>query len=296
MGTKLNKNRDRAKVRVVAAMCALMALALTAAPAWAVQSVFKPLASYLEAQGMPRQQVNRLLSSPRLKFEGRLLARLLARPEKSLDYAQFLSKTTVAKARNFSRRHAAELKKNRKATGVPGQVVVAILAVESGLGTYTGRWSTMNVLASQAVLDTPKGRKLLYPHWPAKQRSYFRSARFKERLKRRAAWARDEVAALIRLAAQRRVSPYAFTGSVAGALGMCQFVPSSVLNHGADGDRDGKIDLNNTADAVHSVGAYLKEHGWKPGLSKAQQIEVVLTYNKSRPYAETVLALADKIK
>jgi membrane-bound lytic murein transglycosylase B len=295
MVPKLNKNQGVAKALKAVWLGLALFLAMAPAPARAGQAVFKPLAAYLEASGMPKGQVKRLLNSPRLKFEAKLLSRLLARPEKSLDYAQFLTKTNVKRAREFARRHKELLEDNQRASGVPGSVVVAILTIESGLGSYTGRANTMSVLASQAVLDTKKARKLLYPYWPAKQRAYFRSREFGERLQKRAAWARDEVVALLKLAAQRRVSPYSFQGSLAGALGMCQFVPSSVLKHGTDGDNNGLVDLNDPVDAVHSVGVYLKNHGWRQGMNRAEQLEIIRTYNKSWPYANTVLDLAARL-
>lgn len=295
MAAKLSKNKGLAKGW--AAICLLSALAFIIAPisALAMKPVFEPLAGYLESRGMTKAQVRSLLSTPRLKFEGKLLARLLAKPEKSRDYAQFLAPDSVARAKKFARRHQSLLAESQRSFGVPGSVVVSILAIESGLGSYTGRWNTMSVLASQAVLDSKRGRKMLYRHWPKRQRAYFKSAEFKDRLNWRAEWARGEVVALIHLAAKRRVSPYDFQGSVAGALGMCQFVPSSVLKHGTDGDGDGKVDLDNPADAVHSVSVYLLVHGWRPGLSREQQIEVIRTYNKSTPYANTVLDLAGKL-
>ncbi len=299
MRHQLNRTAAAGKGRrACRAGCLLAALAvlLAAGPASAGQRVFQPLAAYLEGQGMPPAKVERLLNSRRLKFQGRILARFLARPEKSLDYAQFLSPTVVRRARRFKHRHAALLRANRAATQVPGPVVVAILAVESSLGSYTGRWNTMSVLASQAVLDTELGRRLLYRHWPRKQRRYFHSPEFEERLARRAAWARQEVVALLRLASRRRISPYDFKGSPAGALGMCQFMPSSALDHGVDGNRDGRLDLNHPADAVHSVGRYLHAHGWRPGLTRRQQLQVLLTYNHSQPYANTVLELARRLR
>src|SRR5690606_36406336 len=55
-------------------------------------------------------------------------------------------------------------------------------------------------------------------------------------------------------------------GSFAGAIGLPQFMPGSILNWAKDGDRDGKIDLlNSPEDAIASVGEFLKAHGWKPG-------------------------------
>ena len=279
----------------IALALALCLAAIAPAQAAKVEAVFQPLEKHLIAQGMTPKQAASLLSSPKLNFEGRLLSRLLARPEKTLNYGQFLKPYTVKRAKKFQREHKKLLAATQKATGVPPGVVVAILSVETGLGAYTGRHSTMSVLCSQAVLDTERARQLLYRHWPKKQRRYFHSKEFRARLARRAKWARGEVVALIQLAGQHHLSPYDYKGSVAGAMGMCQFVPSSVLNHGADGDGDGKIELHHTADAVRSVGVYLQRHGWKPGMTRKQQVKVVLTYNKSRPYANTVLDLAGKL-
>jgi membrane-bound lytic murein transglycosylase B len=295
MAAKLNKKESLAKGRV--AVCLLAALVIILAPtsALAMKPVFQPLAKYLQSRGMTQAQVKSLLSSPRLKFQGKLLTGLLAKSEKSRNYAQFLAPTTVALAKKFARRHESLLAESQRAFGVPGSVVVAILTIESGLGSYTGRWNTMSVLASQAVLDSKEGRKQLYRHWPARQRAYFHSAEFDKRLNWRAGWARGEVFALLHLAAKHRVSPYAFKGSVAGAMGMSQFVPSSILKHGTDGDADGKVDLDNPHDAVHSVSVYLLVHGWRPGLSREEQMEVIRTYNKSTPYANTVLDLAGKL-
>lgn len=295
MAAKNSKNQGVSKGRVAVCFLAALFFIFAPGPARAMQSVFNPLAAYLQDQGMPRAKVDRLLSSPRLKFEAKLLAALLAKPEKSLDYAQFLTTDNVRSAKAFARKHADRLRQSERATGVPGSVVVAILSVESRLGAYTGRSNTMSVLASQAVLDTKRGRKLLYRYWPSGQRDYFRSPEFADRLQKRAQWAKGEVAALIQLAGQRRVSPYAFKGSLAGALGMCQFVPSSVLKHGADGDRDGRVDLDNVQDAAHSVAVYLQAHGWRPGLGRDKQLEVIRLYNKSWPYANTVLDLAAKL-
>jgi membrane-bound lytic murein transglycosylase B len=295
MAAKNSKNQGLAKGWVVACLLAALVFLPASSQARSVQAVFKPLAVYLEAHGMPRNRVKRLLSSPRLKFEGKLMAALLAKPEKSLDYAQFLTKSNVRRAKDFVRKNKNMLSQAQSATGVPGSVVVAILSIESGLGSYTGRSNTMSILCSQATLDTKRGRKMLYRYWPVRQRDYFRSAEFDKRLKWRADWARGEVMALIHLAAKYRVSPYDFTGSLAGALGMCQFVPSSVLKHGTDGNEDGRVDLDNAHDAVHSVAVYLQSHGWRPGMSRAQKLEVIRLYNKSWPYANTVLDLAAKI-
>ena len=274
-----------------------LALLLPAAwPARAADSVFRPLRSYLIRQGLPVRQVDALLNAPGVRFEARLLARLLARPEHKLNYRQFLSKKVVKRARRFKQRHRKDLRESQRLTGVEPEVVVAILTVESGLGAYTGRWSTFNVLASQAVLDTKAARKRLARKWPKKQLKELYSAKMRARLARRAAWARGEIMSLLELARQQGVSPLALRGSVAGALGMCQFVPSSVLKHGRDGDANGRLELHKPADAIASVGWYLKHYGWRPGMSRDEKIVVLLTYNNSRTYARTVLDLARRLR
>ena len=258
--------------------------------------MFTPLVAEMVQRGIPRALPLRLLRDPRLRFQGRLLARLLATPEHRLDYAQFLSPANLKRARRFLATHRRSLSRIQRRTGVPPGVVVAVLAVESRLGAYQGRWRVFNVLASQAVLDTPRGRRALARFWPAKRRRRLDRPSTRRRLARRAAWARDELAALVQLARRHRLSPYAYRGSAAGALGMCQFVPSSVLKHAADGDRDGRIDLARPPDAMASVARYLAAHGWRPGLSRTRQEQVLMAYNHSRPYVRTVLALARRLK
>jgi membrane-bound lytic murein transglycosylase B len=76
---------------------------------------------------------------------------------------------------------------------------------------------------------------------------------------------------------------------------MSQFMPTSIQNWGTDGDGDGRVDLTQAVDAMFSVGNYLHAHGWRRGMSRAQQAEVVHTYNHSQPYVDTVLELARRM-
>ena len=286
-------------VFTVKALLVLLCMGLllpAATSARAADAVFAPLRSYLLRQGVPARRVDALLNARGVRFEAGLLARLLARPEHKLNYRQFLSEKVVKRAREFKRRHRRDLREGRRLTGVEPEVVVAILTVESGLGAYTGRWSTFNVLASQAVLDTRAARERLARKWPKKQIKDLNSARMRARLARRAAWARGELMSLLELARRQGVSPLALRGSVAGALGMCQFVPSSVLRHGRDWDANGRLELHKPADAIASVGTYLSHYGWRPYMSRDEKIVVLLTYNNSRTYARTVLDLARRLR
>ncbi|RLB95854.1 MAG: protein MltB, partial [Deltaproteobacteria bacterium] len=85
-------------------------------------------------------------------------------------------------------------------------------------------------------------------------------------------------------------------GSYAGAMGIAQFMPSNAYALAKDGNGNGRIDLFEHADAIASIAYYLKYHGWKPGLSAKKQHRVILHYNNSTVYANTVLKVADKLK
>ncbi len=298
MATKLAKKYHSAKPlpALAAALLLSLLLCLAAWPARAGQAVFAPLRADLLAQGLSTRQVDHLLADRRLAFEGKLLARLLSVSESKLNYAQFLKKGNLKQARRFMGRHRRSLRRAEQVNGVDGPVVVAILSVESRFGAYTGRYRTFNVLASQAVLDTARARRELARHWPKGRVKELAGKHMRGRLARRAGWARGELAALVRLAGKMGVDPYKLRGSPFGALGMCQFVPSSVLSHGKDGDKDGRVDLAQPADAIMSVSDYLARHGWRRGLSYQRQVAVIMKYNNSTPYARTVLELARRLR
>ncbi len=73
-------------------------------------------------------------------------------------------------------------------------------------------------------------------------------------------------------------------------------MPSNVLCYGIDADKDGRIDLFAKADALYSTANYLRGHGWKCTMDRDSQLQVILEYNKSLVYANTVLAVAEKLK
>jgi membrane-bound lytic murein transglycosylase B len=163
---------------------------------------------------------------------------------------------------------------------VAPEVITAILTVESGLGNVTGKYPVFNVFASLSVMDTPEViRELDLP------------ARLKDRLRKKAAWARRELQVYLDYCYRHRLDPYACKGSWAGAMGFCQFLPSSLKNCGADGDSDGRIDLFTHDDAIFSVASYLNKSGFQRH-NRSTWRRAVLRYNHSDAYADTVLTLA----
>jgi membrane-bound lytic murein transglycosylase B len=104
-----------------------------------------------------------------------------------------------------------------------------------------------------------------------------------------------EVLALFRLA-DRGIDPLSIRGSGSGAFGLPQFLPSSYLRFGVDGNGDGRVSLYDPADAIASAANYLARHGWRPGIAHTQQRQVIWTYNHSDPYIDTVLTIAAQIE
>ena len=126
--------------------------------------------------------------------------------------------------------------------GVPPEIVVGIVGVESIYGRQMGNFRIIDALATLAF-DFPVGRK---------DRSDF----FK-----------DELESWFVLCKSEGVDPLAWKGSYAGAIGMAQFMPSSFNKYAVDLDGDGHVNLHESAaDVIGSVAHYMAEFGWKRGL------------------------------
>jgi membrane-bound lytic murein transglycosylase B len=151
--------------------------------------------------------------------------------------ARFLDPARVEAGAEFWREHAQALDRARLSFGVPPEIVVAILGVETYYGRNTGSYRVIDALTTLAF-DYP----------------------------RRADFFRRELEEYLLLAREQGVSPLEPKGSYAGAIGLPQFMPGSIRAYAIDFDDDGRIDLANDADdAIGSVGRYLARHGWQPG-------------------------------
>jgi membrane-bound lytic murein transglycosylase B len=126
--------------------------------------------------------------------------------------------------------------------GVPPEIVVGIIGVETIYGQQMGNFRVIDALATLAF-DFPTGRK---------DRSEF---------------FRDELENLFVMCHGEGADPLEAKGSFAGAMGMPQFMPSSFNKYAVDFDGDGHVDLrDNPADVIGSVAHYLAEFGWRRDL------------------------------
>ena len=130
-------------------------------------------------------------------------------------------------------------------TGVPPEIIVGIVGVETLYGQQMGSYRVIDALSTLAF-DFPAS------HPRARERSAF----FKSELEQ-----------FLSLTNRTNVDPLAWHGSYAGAMGMPQFMPSSWAKYAVDFDGDSKIDLfNSPADVIGSVANYFKAFHWQPGM------------------------------
>lgn len=121
--------------------------------------------------------------------------------------------------------------------GVPAEIIVAIIGIETNYGANMGNIRTADALATLAF-DYP----------------------------RRGAFFQQELADFLKLAQEEGRSPFEFSGSYAGAMGMPQFMPSSFRRWAVDFDGNGRRDIwHSIPDTAASVAHYLKQHGWQTG-------------------------------
>jgi len=267
---------------------------------------WKPLVERLAADGFNRQTLEALFDRPEVRFEPdamaeKIQALLRSRSESPDDIARlkttirqgYLSDRVIARAHSYSLENRAVLEEVHTLYGVPKEIIVSILLIETHLGRNTGNRRVFNRLASMALsvdLETVRphmsGFLLTPENWEFARR----------RCREKGDWAYNEFRALLRLADLDGLDPLEIRGSIYGAIGLCQFMPSNVFSYGVDADQDGRINLFAKTDALHSIANYLRGYGWRPGMDRNGEHRVIFGYNHSTVYANTVLAVAEKLK
>jgi membrane-bound lytic murein transglycosylase B len=282
---------------------AIAALSLFWLPGWAYQAFAEPsitpdpfstLQQRLVKDGFDRDLLQGIYSRPETTFDQEGIAAYLSHREATLDYDQFLTESSIHQAIDYANRHRGVLQEVQRRYGVEGEVVTAILLVESRLGTFIGKRCVLNTLSSLAVLDETAKRDMLWNGY-VKESPQETRGRFDRWALRKSDWAYRELKAYLEYVQAQHLDPFALHGSYAGALGFAQFVPSSVLEFGRDGNRDGQVNLQDHMDAIESVANYLKEHGWRPGQERDEALRVLLSYNHSTYYANTILKVAERV-
>lgn len=185
------------------------------------------------------------------KYDARVI-RLITPPEKApsaprswKNYrARFFDRARIQGGLVFWRQNQNYLKRAADTYGVPAEIIVAIIGVETLYGRHTGSFETLSTLATLAF-DYPPREELF----------------------------RGELEQLFLLAKEQSRPIDSYYGSYAGAIGYPQFLPSSFRKYAVDFDKDGSIDFHdNPRDAIGSIGNYLKAFGWKKNAPIAERV------------------------
>jgi membrane-bound lytic murein transglycosylase B len=175
----------------------------------------------------------------------------ISRPaEKALAWyeyrARFITDQRIEEGLVFWAAHRELLDSVAEMRGVPGEIVLGILGVETSFGRITGKYRVIDALATLAF-DYP-------PRSP-----YFRG----------------ELEQLLLLSREEAIDPRTVVGSYAGAMGAAQFMPSSYRRYAVDAMADGHRDLwNDWADVFGSIANYLQAHGWASGEPVLAEAEI----------------------
>lgn len=149
----------------------------------------------------------------------------------------FVNDARIAYGLRFWKKNAKVLRRAEEQYGVPQEIIVALLGVETFYGQQAGTYRTLDALSTLAFSYPPRAE-------------FFRS----------------ELEQYLLLAREQRFDLLAVRGSYAGALGYPQFMPSSYRKYAVDFNKNGRIDLiNERADAIGSAANYLKQYGWVAG-------------------------------
>jgi membrane-bound lytic murein transglycosylase B len=191
------------------------------------------------ATGLQRAWIERVLAQGRYSEPAeRLTTPSLAPPSARnwRDYrARNVDERRVREGVAFFRQHRNTLARATERYGVPEPIIVSIIGIETVFGRVMGNFRTLDVLLTLSFDYT-----------------------------RRAALYREELTQFLLMCNEMNLDPLTVRGSFAGALGMPQFMPSSIRKFAVDFDGKGSIDLaNSTQDAIGSVGSFLAAHGWE---------------------------------
>lgn len=206
-------------------------------------------------------------------------------------YKSFLSPYSIYLGHRFLKRWRTLLKRASQKYLVDKELIVAILLVETGLGNVLGDYPVISVFSSIIIEYENRKLKIANIENPSERQIYEL-----KRLADKDRFARNQLTALLTIIMRQKQSPFYYKGSYAGAFGIPQFLPTSYLNWGVDSDNSGSVNIYWYPDSIYSVANYLREHGWKPGLSKVAQEKVIWEYNHSKTYVDTVLKAARKLK
>ncbi|MGD2117820.1 MAG: lytic murein transglycosylase B [Chromatiales bacterium] len=196
----------------------------------------------------PRSQLEQIFRQ--VKYVPELIPKMQNAPERTWTWGKYRSKLIsnlrIRQGVEYWQRHADELQRAEQHFGVPAQVIIAILGIETSYGKNSGDYRVADSLYTLGFYHPRRG-------------PFFRS----------------ELEHLLLFSRARQQDPLLLTGSRAGAMGQGQFMPSSYRAYAVDFNQDGRIDIWDTpSDVIGSIANYLARNGWRRGQAVAEPVKV----------------------
>ena len=213
----------------------------------------------LVSAGFKVATVNKLLTDKRIK-QYTLKTVAYKEPDWKIIENKLYSDVSVQKGKDYIKQNQTAFDQAEKNFGVKKEVLAGIIAIETDFGRNTGGYPVFNAIYSRV-------EKWPVTKWRAQA---------------------DELVAFSKFCLNSKLDCLNIKGSYAGAFGIVQFMPSSVLAYGVDGNNDGVVDLMNPEDAVPSAAKFLKGHGW----DKDQLTAIARYYGSPIGYPSIVLTYA----
>ena len=219
----------------------------------------------LADNGFTSEEIASVFSDERVT----LYPEILEKKGKGLNYFSkkfgLLTRNSIERGRRILRDNRSFLSAVSDQYKVQPEVLVAIYRVETNFGQYVGSYPVFNSLLTMTLLEN-----------------------------RRSEWAEKELVSLFILSRKNTAHPLSIKGSWAGAFGLCQFIPSSYLAYGVDGNGDGIVNLFQFQDAMASVANYLQAKGWE-NHNPEKARKAIWAYNHCDNYVQAVMAYAKAV-
>ena len=165
-----------------------------------------------------------------------------------------VSPKRVAQGVAYVKKYRKTFHRVEKKYGVPKEYIAAIIGIESAFGKNVGKYPVFDTLSTLAFEKN-----------------------------RRNKFFKNQLIKFLELSKTQRFNPKHVKGSYAGAIGLVQFMPSNYEHYGVDFNKDGRISLQNPADAIASVANYFKKNGWRKGEPVATRVKYKGTrFNKHK--------------
>jgi len=258
--------------------------------------LFSALKKRLIEDGVDAKLVTTVYENPAVSLEPSILAVNLQRSEKTFEFGQYLTEASMAKAKDYLDVHWQTLAKAQDDFGIPPSIIVAILMVETRLRSYQGKHLTVNVLSTMAAANDPLVEQQVLLSLPPGSTDPTGQGSVKTILKKRSGRGYRELKAFLNYTVENGLDPVSFKESTEGAIGLPQFLPSSISAYGRDGDGDGVVNLITNEDAIASVANFLKEHHWPQAKDPTAEKRALFSYNKSTYYVDAVYSLAQRLQ